>query len=130
MARESLTHARPRRATPLRVAITRALLVATLGTLLLTATASARATAGQVVVPRGGSVQIAVVLDKSDSVGATYYAGIHNAIRMAVQYRTPRSAASVSHSTTASTRRASETPRSPTTSPPRRPSSPTRRTSA
>ena len=48
--------------------MTRALLVGTLGALLLTATASARGTAGQVVVPRGGSVQVAVVLDKSGSV--------------------------------------------------------------
>jgi ABC-type branched-subunit amino acid transport system substrate-binding protein len=38
----------------------------------------------RVVVPRGGPVQIAVVLDTSDSIGATYSAGIHNAIQMAV----------------------------------------------
>ncbi len=46
---------------------------------------SVSASTGQVVVPRGGPVQIAVVLDKSDSVGTIYYAGIRNAIQMAVQ---------------------------------------------
>ena len=69
---------------PTRLTITAALLMA-IAVMLSVGTGSAGAAGGQVVVPHGGPVQIAVVLDKSDSIGATYYAGIHNAIQMAVQ---------------------------------------------
>jgi hypothetical protein len=37
----------------------------------------------QVVVPRGAPVQIAVVLDKSDSIAPLYTDGIRNAIAIA-----------------------------------------------
>ena len=63
--------------------IAAALLVA-LAVAMSAAAASAHVAGDQVVVPHGGPVQIAVVLDKSDSVGATYFAGIRNAIQMAV----------------------------------------------
>jgi hypothetical protein len=60
------------------------LATALLGAALVGPTSSASAADGQVVVPSGSAVQIAVVLD-STSVGSPYYRGIRNAIQMAVQ---------------------------------------------
>jgi hypothetical protein len=61
------------------------LATALLGAALVGPTSSASAADGQVVVPSGSAVQIAVVLDRSTSVGSPYYRGIRNAIEMAVQ---------------------------------------------
>lgn len=48
---------------------------------------SAADAGGKVVVSRGQPVQIAVVLDKSDVLGALFEKGIRNAVEMAVQSR-------------------------------------------
>jgi hypothetical protein len=62
-----------------------ALLTAVAAALAAGAVGPAAAAANQVVVPHGAPVQLAVVLDKSDSVAPLYTAGIRNAIQMAVQ---------------------------------------------
>lgn len=67
-----------------RLTVAGALVVAAVTGVMVSATSAIAATS-QVVVPRGNPVQIAIVLDRSDSIGATYYAGIRNAIRMASQ---------------------------------------------
>jgi hypothetical protein len=67
------------------IAARAAFVLALAGAALIGPTASVAAPSGQVVVPRGRPLQIAVALDRSDSIGAAYSAGIRNAIQMAVQ---------------------------------------------
>ena len=68
-----------------RLTVAGALVVAAVTGVMVASVGSAIAATSQVVVPRGKPVQIAIVLDRSDSIGATYYAGVRNAIRMASQ---------------------------------------------
>jgi hypothetical protein len=61
-------------------------LLAAISTALAVGPVGPAAAAGnQVVVPHGAPVQIAVMLDKSDSIAPLYTAGVRNAIQMAVQ---------------------------------------------
>ena len=71
------------RATPVAAAVVAALGAALALTVGATS-AAGRASAGEVVVPRGQPVQIAVVLDRTTDVGTPFTPGIRNAIKLAV----------------------------------------------
>ena len=70
---------------PTRARIMAALLTAVSAVLTIGPTGPAVAAGNQVVVPPGAAVQIAVVLDTSDSIAPLYTTGVRNAIAMAVR---------------------------------------------